>query len=210
MEEPKIESKFKLVKMPPKADFAITRKQSYLWQGICAVLIVLLALSIWTGGFGLKLSDITGGTVVEQPEQQIQQTAPQTIGVLGTFGEVSGDVFKEDGKPVIMLFSTTWCPHCTWVKDTFDKVASEYIAQGKINAYHWQIDTGDNTLTTEVETKVPDEYMQIYQTFNPGGSIPTFVFGGKYFRIGTGYERENDLVKEEAEFRQIIDKLFAA
>jgi hypothetical protein len=42
---------------------------------------------------------------------------------------------------------------------------------------------------------------------NPNGTIPTFIFGCKYYRIGAGYEAQKDLEAEKREFRQIIDKL---
>ncbi len=209
----KIEPKFKFpAKALLKAEPTVVIKKSVLWQTLSIILMVALALSVWTGGFSKVTDLLTGGAVTEEQqntEPQQQQTAPPTIGVLGTFNEVSGDVYKEDGKPVVTLFSTSWCPHCTWIKETFDKFVKDEMAQGKIVAYHWELDTGDNTLTTEVETAVPDKYLQIYQTFNPDGSIPTFVFGNKYYRVGNGYERENNTAKEAAEFRQIIDTLLA-
>jgi thioredoxin-related protein len=127
------------------------------------------------------------------------------------FTEKEGkEICKEDGKPMIRLYSTTRCSHCTWIKDTFDKVVKEYMDKGKIVAYHWEVDINDNTLTEEKEKEIPEKEMAVYQEFNPRGSIPTFVFGCKYWRIGTGYERENDLAKEEADFREIIEKLLKA
>lgn len=117
------------------------------------------------------------------------------------------EICRQDGKPVIRLFSTTWCPHCEWIKPVFYSVAQEYKEAGKIIAYNWEIDINDNALTTETETQVPASEISVYQEFNPGGSIPTFVFGCKYFRIGNGYERQEDLQAEEAEFREIIELL---
>jgi len=127
-----------------------------------------------------------------------------------TFFDSGEPVCTVDGKPVVYLFSTTWCGHCGWIKDTFDSTVKEYVDAGKIVAYHYQIDTGDDTLTEEVETSVPDSDMAVYGKFNPGGSIPTFVFGCKYYRIGNGFESQQDLAAEEAEFRKVIDDLLAA
>lgn len=125
-----------------------------------------------------------------------------------TFMEKTGATICKDGdKPVIYLFSTTWCPHCQWVSATFDKVVKEYVAAGKIVAYHWELDTSDDTLTSAVEAKVPAEMEAVYNEFNPGGSIPTFVMGCKYYRVGNGYEAANNLAAEEAEFRAAIDAL---
>ncbi len=136
--------------------------------------------------------------------------ATEAITVTGvtTFSQKAGaEICKEDGKPVVYLFSTTWCPHCTWIKDTFDKVAKEYVNKGLIVARHWEIDTNDDTLTPAVETTVPADQMAVYSEFNPQGSIPTFVFGCKYFRIGNGFESQQDLASEEKEFRALFDNL---
>lgn len=158
---------------------------------------------------------------VQQPVQQQQQqaAAPPVVGTFETFNDSGYEVELQDGKPVIRLFSTTWCPHCIWVKPIFDKVAKEYVAAGKIVAYHWEVDTKDDTLTEAVETAVPETEMAVYAQFNPGGSIPTFVLGGKYYRVGNGFEGSGDtanptsaqslanLAKQEAAFRAVIDKL---
>ena len=135
------------------------------------------------------------------------ENATRIIAKEGIFNIGQGEIQYENGKPVIRLFSTTWCPHCTWIKDTFDNIIKEYVQTGQIVAYHWDLDTGDNTLTDEIETNVPQSELAVFQTFNPRGSIPTFVFGNKYWRIGNGYEGQNDLIAEEAEFRRIIEKL---
>ena len=142
-----------------------------------------------------------------------QQTPPSgnqtnvTNPDIKTFKAIDGPIETMDGKPVIRLFSTTWCPHCQWIASTYDRVVSEYVSQGKIVAYHWELDTGDNTLTNETETSVPASEQAVYQKFNPQGSIPTFVFGGKYWRIGNGYEQQQNLTAEEQEFRAVIDQL---
>ena len=145
-------------------------------------------------------------TPTATPTPQTNVTTPSSI---KTFQTVNGSVCKEDGKPIIRLFSTTWCPHCKWIKSTYDSVVSEYVNSGKIVAYHWEVDTGDNTLTSATETSVPESELQVYQTFNPKGSIPTFVFGCKYYRVGNGYEQEGNLTAEEAEFRAVIETLLA-
>lgn len=146
--------------------------------------------------------------IVEEKEEIEKENVPPAEREANKFKEKEGkEICKENGKPVIRLFSTTWCPHCIWIKETFDKVVKEYMDKGKITAYHWEVDKNDNTLTKEKEERIPEEEMIVYEEFNPGGSIPTFVFGCKYWRVGTGYERENDLAKEEADFREIIEKL---
>jgi len=124
-----------------------------------------------------------------------------------TFVSIDGEICREDGKPVIRLFSTTWCSHCQWIADTFDAVAQMYMDEGEIVARHWEVDTGDDVLTEQVEQAVPDSEDAVFKAFNPRESIPTFVFGCKYYRIGTGYEQENDLKAEAAEFMAVIEAL---
>lgn len=122
-----------------------------------------------------------------------------------TFEETGDEICKEGGKAVIRLFSAEVDPHSQWVSGTFNKVAKEY--SGKIAAYNWQIDTGDDLLTEIKEEKIPRSEIEIYKKYNIAGSVPTFVFGCKYSRIGNGYEEEGSLKKEEAEFRKLIEGL---
>lgn len=147
---------------------------------------------------------------LNQPVQAPQgplTVSPINPNIKTFFQKKDAQVCKEDGRPIIYLFSTTWCPHCQWIDETFDKVVKEYVNAGKIKAFHWQVDTGDNSLTEIKETKVSDKDLAIYSEFNPQGSIPTFVFGCKYFRTGNGYEQQKDLAAEEAEFREAIGDL---
>lgn len=138
----------------------------------------------------------------------VQITNKETAAGITTFSKKSGEICKTpEGIPKVYLFSTTWCPHCKWVKDIFDKVAIEYGQKGKIAPNHWEIDTGDDTLTFEEEKVVPDEDLAIFKQFNAQGTIPTFIFGCKYYRVGNGYEQQGDKVAEEAEFRAVFDEL---
>lgn len=139
------------------------------------------------------------------PAIDVASVAPTSISTLKA--KAGATICKEDGKPVIYLFSTTWCPHCKWISNTFDALAKEYVDAGKIVAYHWELDTGDNTLTSAVETKVPDDANKIYAEFNPAGSIPTFVLGCKYSRVGNGYEAKQDLKAEVGELKAAIEDL---
>ena len=79
---------------------------------------------------------------IEQ-EEQILQTEP------GASFQVkeNTEICTQDGKPIIRLFATTWCPHCKWNKETYIDVMQEYMAKGEIVAYLWNADVGDNVLT---------------------------------------------------------------
>ncbi len=191
-----------------------------LLGGVAAVAVVGLIFVLISGGnFDWFKSD--GGTdvVATENNDEVVPTQPEEVtdmpSVKADVAEVAtyfqpetpAEVCSQDGKPIIRLFSTTWCPHCQWIGETFNKVAAEYVAAGKIIAYHWELDTGDDALTETVETAVPQSEGAIYTKFNPRQSIPTFVFGCKYFRIGNGYEAQQDLASEEKEFRALFDKL---
>lgn len=126
-----------------------------------------------------------------------------------TFKEQEGEVCTEDGKPVVYFFSSTSCPHCSWVGDAYQEVVKEYMQEDKIKAYHWQLDTGNNKLTSTQESDVPQEHVKVFREFSTGG-VPTFVFGCKYYRVGNAYEGEdNGIEKEKEEFREVIDKLLS-
>lgn len=150
----------------------------------------------------------TTENAIQQQQQMVQrpETEPITAKGIETFYQKkNATICKENGKPIVYLFATTWCPHCKWISDTFDKVVKEYVKNGKIVAYHWELDINDNTLTSNKETNIPDKDLAVYKEFNPEGSIPTFVIGCKYFRIGNGHEAAQDLAAEEKELRAAID-----
>lgn len=186
-----------------------------LFAGVAVIAVIgmIVMAIIMVSGKGDKSDQAAKGTdQIAQQQTKSTGTGPEAIAPtapgVSTFSEKKGAVIcKEDGKPVVYLFSTTWCPHCIWVKETFDKVVSDAVKAGKIKAYHWEVDTGDNTLTKAVETQVPTSATAVYEEFNPQGSIPTFVLGCKYFRVGNGYESQDDLVKEAAELNAAINAL---
>jgi hypothetical protein len=112
-----------------------------------------------------------------------------------------------DGKPVILLFSTSSCTHCEWAGEAFDFVARYYMSSGLVEAHHYDVDTGDDLFTEEVETKIPPAHLQIKEHGNPKGIVPYYNFSCKYERHGNGYEKEEDLAAECAEIQQVIDAL---
>jgi len=128
-------------------------------------------------------------------------------GLTANFKDNGNEVCKIDGKPVVRLYSTTTCPHCHWIGPTYEKVVEEYVAQEKIVAMHWEVDLGNDTLTPEFEGAFPASEAILFKNGNEKGYVPKFDFGCKYERIGNPFEAEDDLVKEEAEFRRVIELL---
>lgn len=164
-----------------------------------------------TANAGDTAGNTTGNTAqpTDQPanaDNNANVVVTDQVSGIKTFELKSGaTICKEGGKPVVYLFSTTGCPHCRWIKDTFDSWAKKNA--DKIVAYHWEVDTGDNTLTSAVEKQVPAAQEAVYTQFNPEGYVPTFVFGCKYSRVGNGYERQGDLTAEVAEYNAVMADL---
>ena len=146
--------------------------------------------------------------VTEDVGYSLVETTSVTNLAINTF-ELKKDavICKENDKPVVYMFSTASCPHCQWIMETFNSFAKEYSDKGQIMAYSYDVDTGDDLLTKEVENDLTSQANNVYNEFSPEGYIPVFAFGCKYFRIGNGYEGEDNLNKETAEFLAIINEL---
>jgi len=99
------------------------RLKATLWQGISAVLAVLLVISIYTSGFGIFGDDITGGAVA-QPQ------APSRVEVSTDDDAVLGD---PNAPVTIIEFSDYQCQFCSrfW-EQTLPLIKSNYIETGKV------------------------------------------------------------------------------
>ncbi len=206
--KPRLGSKFSFL-MGLLAGFALIGVIS-----LVGIIIVATDSGQEEGGKIAAVADNSADSNINQSqpaEPEVKGVATEDVNLSGitTFQAKQGaEICQENGKPIIYLFSTTGCPHCTWIKETFDSTMKEYINQGKVVAYHWEFDTSDNSLTSAVETSIPAEQQAIYQEFNPEGYVPAFIFGCKYFRIGTGHERDGSgLDGEKAEFEALIAEL---
>jgi len=132
------------------------------------------------------------------------ETQPTTPTTLNEFTITADSICQEDGKPIIRLFTTSTCRPCNDIKETFESLATSY--KDEIIAYHWQLDTGDNILTLEIETGIPKAEVEIFKKYNEKTTVPTYVFGCKYVRIGNALT-ERDLAVEKQELTRQIEKL---
>jgi len=147
---------------------------------------------------------ILGCSQQDQGRITLQRTGTTAI---QTFEETGNDICTTpDGKPIIRMFSTSWCPHCNWIRQTYKDTVNSY--GDSIEAYLWEVDTNDDLLTPQHEP-IPQTEMDIFTAYNPEGSIPTFIFGCTYLRVGNGYESEDNLEAETNEFKAVIDNLLA-
>lgn len=122
----------KITHLPKPEPKTVTFKTTTLWQGVCAVLVVLLALSIWTSGFGLR-EPTTNGAAVNQPEAQPEAQPPARVQV-----STDNDPFfgSADAKLTIIEFSDFQCPYCSRAATIIDSLEDKYIKTGKIKVVY--------------------------------------------------------------------------
>lgn len=152
------------------------------------ILVVLLVVaSFLVGMFWTRIRYLEQG---KAPEEIAQATpAPEEEGaVLGELASTIGDflitedeVCQEDGKPIVYLFGSSSCPHCSWEHPIFEKVTAKFADQ---IALHDNMDTQDDI-----------DVFQKYSQINRGG-IPFLVLGCRYVRVGSG-ENAGEAGEEE-------------
>ncbi|MEK6970746.1 MAG: hypothetical protein AABW68_03565 [archaeon] len=153
----------------------------------------------------LALLFLSGCVSSKYESRDTSSIAPSTIASFQTIPNAT--ICVEDGKPIIRLYATTICPHCRWINATFNGVIDEYKAKGLIAAYHWDLDIGNDQFTPGKESSVPKSEVELFTSTNPQQSVPTYLFGCKYWRVGNAYETQDDLDAEAAEFKAVIEKL---
>ncbi|MBW2989362.1 SurA N-terminal domain-containing protein [Candidatus Woesearchaeota archaeon] len=119
-----------------------------------------------------------------------------------TFTKTGNPICREGGKAIIRMFSTSKNKNSEWISQTFRSLAEEN--QDRVVAYHWQLDTGDNLLTPVNEEGIPRSEVELFQRYNPKNTVPTYVFGCRYVRVGNPY---SSLKEEKAEFERVIEKI---
>jgi thiol-disulfide isomerase/thioredoxin len=185
---------------------------------ICFTFIVSIAVAMVTGTVGCrsapKPSDMApaletrGNGAVDAARIDGEMLDPDPESPFPTFMKTDLAPCTDDGgRPLILLFSAPSCSHCQWVGGVFDLVAGEYADQGLVAAHHYDVETGDDLLTEAVETGIPEVHLSIGKRGDPDGYMPYFNFGCRYHRIGTGYEKEDDLSAEAEEMRRVIEAL---
>jgi thiol-disulfide isomerase/thioredoxin len=99
---------------------------------------------------------------------QTSDLVQETDTTVGDFSVSGEDIITENGKPIVYFFGSESCPHCTWEEPIISKVMEEFKDQ---ISFHFNKDS--------------DNDQDIFNKYSDGG-IPTLVFGGKYYRIGSG------------------------
>lgn len=183
-------------------------KKSERWIFVMAILMVMLMFAEKQGfAEGEDASGGSSGLLVREAPA-LGGDDPFSEIFFPTIYKTGFDVCtNEDGLPMIFLFSSSTCAHCEWVGEVFDLIAKYYTVVGSIEAHHYDIHTGDDLLTEEVETQIPPAHLQLMKQGDPKELVPYFNFSCKYERVGNGYEKEDDIEAEGAEIRKVIETL---
>jgi len=123
--------------------------------------------------------------------------------VLRSFEETNDEICYED-KPIIRLYTMKSCNICDESSEVFDALVTDLVKDGKIEALHWSLDTGDNLLTLKKEKGVPKEEVDLFKKYSPNNLVPAVILGCKYKRIG-----KLD-VEDQDEFKAILKTLIGS
>ena len=96
-----------------------------------------------------------------------------------------------NGKPLVYFFGTTWCPHCGWERPLFINATSNFGTWSGIRNSDLSnaMFTSDYIIVKAFEidvTQPPAADIKVFQHYSADGRIPLLIFGGKYFRVGSG------------------------
>jgi protein-disulfide isomerase len=114
-----------------KMEDKITISKTTVWKAITAILAVLLIISIFTGGFGIKSEE----TKKTAPKAAAPSAPPSGAGAdmakLADDDAVKGDA---DAPVTIIEWSDYECPFCVrFIEQTYGQIVEQYINKGKVN-----------------------------------------------------------------------------
>lgn len=161
------------------------------------LVILLVAASFLVGMFWTRIRYLEQGKAPEKVAQ-VSPTPTEEGAVLGELASTIGgflvtedEICQEDGKPIVYLFGSSGCPHCTWEHPIFEKATAKF---GNLISVH------DNIDKQGVDQEIWQKYSQINR-----GAIPFLVLGCRYVRVGSG-ENAGE-IGEEKNLTALICKL---
>jgi hypothetical protein len=117
------------------------------------------------------------------------------------FKETGKELCEEDGKKIVRLYTSKECEPCEWISQTFKEVSVELSELGSF--YNWDLSTGDNLLTEEIESAIPKAEWDLFKEVNPQMGLPLYIVGCESSKTGTSFE-SNDSELEKQELMNII------
>lgn len=110
--------------------------------------------------------------------------------------EATGDKLCDEEKPVVRLYTTSKCGICNESSNVFKSIVDGLVESGKIRAFHWSLDTGDNLLTAKMENGIPKEELELFKRYSPGKLVPAIAAACKYKHVGKFGAEEGDELKD--------------
>ena len=129
-----------------------------------------------------------------------------------------------EGKPAILLFTTTYCQRSKWEREAFHEATSKFgrwlnlsnrtvftnLTNGSVFETTY-LDLANAVYESEwfairaIEADTsPFPYQPLFWRYSPGYHVPTIVFAGVYVRIGSN---EVNGVPDEVNRREEVDRL---
>jgi len=140
-------------------------------QIVMTVLLVGAAFAIGSMWTELRVMKNKKAEVPVEQEKVLDKKEEEKVLTVGNFVVIEKEICYEEEKPIIYMFGSSNCPHCTWEHPIFEKVVA--LFGDKISVR----DNMDNT----TDSAVFEEYSDIN-----GGAIPFMLFGCRYTRLGSG------------------------
>ncbi len=121
----------------------------------------------------------------------------------------SGEVCNFNGTIPIFMFTTSTCKECRIVASRLTALLQSYESKGDspFAPYIWELDTGDNLYTAEVEQGVPKAHIAIFKGLSSQGEVPAYSFGCAYTRVGHLPNSAGNVNAEEEEFTSVLSAL---
>ena len=187
--------------------FMMKKHYDYFHVAVAVILFVLGFSTIAFSDDGADVSESQPTRLIHQATASRSDDPFDGISFPTIYSSGFDMCTNSEGKPVILLFSKSTCSHCEWVGEIFDTIVMLYAEEGLIEAHHFDRPTGDDLLTEEIETEIPEEFIEIYDRGNPKHVVPYLNFSCKYERIGAGYEKTQDAEAEGREMMDVLDTL---
>ena len=187
----------------------------FKWKKRCFYLqmanaVILLILGFSTYAFSADVQDVSKNQSARLVHKETSSRADDPFDDI-YFPTIYKSGFdacaNTDGQPVIFLFSSASCFHCEWLKEIFEPIAEHYMEKGLIEAHLYDKVSGDDLFTEEIETEIPEAFLEIYNRGNPKNRVPYVNFSCKYERVGNGYEETQDTDAEGQEMIDVIETL---
>lgn len=170
------------------ANKQITNKQIKTINLTVPVIFVLAVVASFL--LGMSWKEIKGKKA-EEPQVELKvekKEEPEVLGeqlvtTVGGFLVTKKEICQEDGKPVVYMFGSSSCPHCTWEHPIFEKVMAKF---GNLITVH------DNMDEQNQDREIYQEYSEINR-----GAIPFVILGCRYVKLGSG-EQLGEQVEEKS------------